>query len=198
MQKAREAALFGGVLSIRRIRGWVGGEPIQPQASAWGYPEPLLRSSIRMACRGLLAGLPTPTAASQLSPDPRHCKGEFACLFGMKHPIVNKGEPRMNTNRHEYGWTFLAASTSRDGAPWERGRVLLPLPLRLKGANAGLPGCSPAGAAEPSRFVCLRGPSCDFVDHSFFVFFKYARRPQIRVTSTPFHDPIYSPAMAAA
>ena len=43
---------FGGVLSIRRIRGWVGAEPKRPQAFAWGYPEPLLRSSIRMARRG--------------------------------------------------------------------------------------------------------------------------------------------------
>ena len=76
--------LFGGVLSIRRVRGWVGAEPIRPQASAWGYPEPQLRSSIRMACRGRLDGLPTSTAASQLSRNPRHCNGERAYLFGMK------------------------------------------------------------------------------------------------------------------
>ena len=84
LQKAREALLFGGVLPIRRIRGWVGAEPIRPRASARGYMRALLRSSIRMACRGRLAGLPTPTAASQLSPNPRHCNGERAYLFGMK------------------------------------------------------------------------------------------------------------------
>ena len=38
------------VLPIRRIRGWVGAEPERPRAAARGYPEPLLRSSIRMAC----------------------------------------------------------------------------------------------------------------------------------------------------
>ena len=76
--------LFGRVLSIRRVRGWISAEPIRPQASAWGYMLALLRSSIRMACRGRLAGLPTPTAASQLSPNPRHCKGVRAYLFGMK------------------------------------------------------------------------------------------------------------------
>ncbi len=39
----------------------------------------------------------------------------------VKHPIVNKGEPRMHTNRHEYRWTCLAAMTSRDEGR-ERGR----------------------------------------------------------------------------
>ena len=41
----------------------------------------------------------------------------------MKHPIVNKGEPRMNTNRHEHLWTTFAATTSRNEAPRERGRL---------------------------------------------------------------------------
>ena len=84
LQKTREAVRFGRVLPIRRVRGWVGAEPERPQASAWGYTRALLRSSIRMACRGRLAELPTPTAASQLSRNPRHCKGERAYLFGMK------------------------------------------------------------------------------------------------------------------
>ncbi len=39
----------------------------------------------------------------------------------VKHPIVNKGEPRMNTNGHEDQWTSLAAMTSRDEGR-ERGR----------------------------------------------------------------------------
>ena len=64
------------VLPIRRIRGWVGAESIRPRAAARGDTRPLLRSSIRMACKGRLAGLPTPTAASQLSPNPQHCQGE--------------------------------------------------------------------------------------------------------------------------
>ncbi len=35
----------------------------------------------------------------------------------VKHSIVNKGEPRMNTNRHKYRWTCLAATTSREEGP---------------------------------------------------------------------------------
>ena len=46
--------------------------------------------------------------------------------------------------------------------------------LLLKGARAGLPGRSPADAAELSRLVALRCPSCHFVDHSFFVCFRPA------------------------
>ena len=44
------------VLSIRRIRGWVGAGPERPRVDTRGYPDPLLRSSIRMACTGRLAG----------------------------------------------------------------------------------------------------------------------------------------------
>ena len=40
----------------------------------------------------------------------------------VKHSIVNKGEPRMNTNGHEYRWTCFAATTSREEALRERGR----------------------------------------------------------------------------
>ena len=39
------------VVSIRRIRGWVNAKPIRPRVATRGYPEPLLRSSIRMARR---------------------------------------------------------------------------------------------------------------------------------------------------
>ena len=35
-------------------------------------------------------------------------------VSSVKHPIVNKDEPRMNTNRHEDPWTCLAATTSRE------------------------------------------------------------------------------------
>ncbi len=35
----------------------------------------------------------------------------------VKHPIVNKDEPRMDTNRHEYQWTSFAATPSREEAP---------------------------------------------------------------------------------
>ncbi len=69
------------VLSIRRIRGWVGAEPIRPRAAARGYTRTQLRSSIRMACKGHLTGQPTPTAASQLSSNPQHCKEEHAFLL---------------------------------------------------------------------------------------------------------------------
>ena len=54
--KGSRGSAFRRVLPIRRIRGWVGAEPERPQAYAWGYMLALLRSSIRMACRGRLAG----------------------------------------------------------------------------------------------------------------------------------------------
>ena len=41
----------GRVLSMRRIRGWVGAEPRRPRVDTRGYPESQLRSSIRMARR---------------------------------------------------------------------------------------------------------------------------------------------------
>ena len=42
----------------------------------------------------------------------------------VKHPIVNKDEPRMHTNKHEYPWTSFAATPSREEAPSrERGRL---------------------------------------------------------------------------
>ena len=51
-----EGLRSGRVLSMRRIRGWVGAEPRRPRATARGYPNPQLRSSIRMARRWRLAG----------------------------------------------------------------------------------------------------------------------------------------------
>ena len=39
----------------------------------------------------------------------------------VKHPIVNKDEPRMNTNRRECQWTCFVATTSREEGR-ERGR----------------------------------------------------------------------------
>ena len=75
------------VLSIRRIRGWVDAEPIRPRVATRGYPEPQLRSSIRMARSKRLRGLPTSTAASQLSPNRRHCRRPgFFELLGRRMP----------------------------------------------------------------------------------------------------------------
>ena len=61
----------------------------------------------------------------------------------------------------------------RAGRPRSRGAPP-PSLLLLKGARAGLPGRSPADAAEPSRLVALRDSSCHLVDHSFFVCFRQA------------------------
>ena len=55
-RRQRVSATWGGVflgrlcvservLSIRRIRGWVGAEPERPRAAARGYTRALLRSS---------------------------------------------------------------------------------------------------------------------------------------------------------
>ena len=79
------------VLPIRRIRGWVGAESIRPRAAARGYPEPQLRSSIRMACSQRLRGLPTSTAASQLSLNPQHCKGERAFFVEIVRWATGRG-----------------------------------------------------------------------------------------------------------
>ena len=46
----------GRVPLIRRIRGWVGAGPERPRVDTRGYTNPLLRSSIRMACRGRFLG----------------------------------------------------------------------------------------------------------------------------------------------
>ena len=83
------------VLPIRRVRGWVGAKPKRPRVVTRGYPEPLLRSSIRIARKGRFAGLPTPTAASQLSPYLQRCKGKRAFLFGIcpgQEPVASHRE----------------------------------------------------------------------------------------------------------
>ena len=65
----------------------------------------------------------------------------------VKHPIVNKGELRMNANRHEYGWTCLAAMTSRKEAHRERGR---PARTTLARPHPSLPpGSTGNGATIP-------------------------------------------------
>ncbi len=77
----------------------------------------------------------------------------------VKHPIVNKGEPRMNTNRHEYRWTCLATTTSweealpgaRASRPHNTGTASPLSPTRLDrqwrhdSASAELMGFLPAG-----------------------------------------------------
>ncbi len=66
----------------------------------------------------------------------------------MKLPIVNKDEPRMNTNRHEDRWTCLAATTSRDEGR-ERGR---PARTTLARLHPSLPpGSTGNGARIPLR-----------------------------------------------
>ena len=54
------------------------------------------------------------------------------------------------------------------------------------GARAGLPGHSRVDAAEPSRFVSLRNPSCAFVDHSFFLLFQAFDRHAKQLKQTGF------------
>ena len=67
-------------------------------------------------------------------------------VSSVKHPIVNKDEPRRNTNGHEYGWTCLAAMTSRDEGR-ERGR---PARTTLAQPHPSLPpGSTGNGARIP-------------------------------------------------
>ncbi len=67
-------------------------------------------------------------------------------VSSVKHPIVNKDEPRMNTNGHEFRWTCLAATPSREDAR-ERGR-----PARTTVAQprpSSRPGSTGNGATIP-------------------------------------------------
>ncbi len=66
----------------------------------------------------------------------------------------------------------------RAGRPRSQG-VLFPSPLPLKGARAGLPSRSPADEAEPSRLVALPGPSCNFMDNSFFFCFREGKTQKL-------------------
>ena len=58
---------------------------------------------------------------SMLQGRPASCPFVVLRVSSVKHPIVNRGEPRMNTNRHEFQWTSLAATPSREEGR-ERGR----------------------------------------------------------------------------
>ncbi len=77
-------------------------------------------------------------------------------VSSVKHPIVNKDEPRMNTNRHEDRWTCLAAMTSRDEGR-ERGR---PARTTLAQPHPSLPpgstGNSPTIPLQPSPWGSRR------------------------------------------
>ncbi len=64
-------------------------------------------------------------------------------VSSVKHPIVNQDEPRMNTNGHEYRWTCLAATPSREEGR-ERGR---PARTTLAQAYPSLPPGSSGNSA---------------------------------------------------
>ena len=68
---------------------------------------------------------------------------------------------RRETERH-------ATGVHAGGTPALPGGVHPPSLLLLKGARDSLLGRSHADAAEPSRLVAHRRPSCSFVDHFFF------------------------------
>ena len=82
-------------------------------------------------------------------------------VSSVKHPIVNKGEPRMHTNRHEDPWTCLAATTSREEAPPGSAGVppaqhwhsLTPLSHPARPATAPRFRFSPAHAVPAGRTV---------------------------------------------
>ena len=76
---------------------------------------------------------------------------------------------RRETERHLTG-------VHAGGTPALPGGIL-PSLLLLQGVRDGLPSRSPSHSAEPSRFVSLRGPSCHFVDYSFFLLFQISSAP---------------------
>ncbi len=110
------------------------GARILLQPGPWGSR----RQGDRAPITGKLSGHPTQRMRARR---PRSRRGAFShpscsarrhssCRCGravplrvssVKHRIVNKDEPRMHTNRHEYRWTCFAAMTSRDEGR-ERGR----------------------------------------------------------------------------
>ena len=94
--------------------------------------------------------------------------------------MIVEDEPRINTNRHEYRWASIAATTSRNGAHpglcfarthgASADRVArCHIAGKLSGTlrqcmragrprsrvRAGLPGGSPPDVAEPSRLAAL-------------------------------------------
>ncbi len=103
-----------------------GETPALPEGGAFSHPSCLARRHSSCRC-----GRAVPLRVSSV-----------------KHRIVNKDEPRMHTNRHEYRWTCLAAMTSWDEGR-ERGR-----PARTTVAQprpSPRPGSTGNGATIPIR-----------------------------------------------
>ncbi len=69
-------------------------------------------------------------------------------VSSVKHPIVNKDEPRMDTNGHECQWTCLAATPSREEGR-ERGRPARTTLAQLHPSPP--PGSTGNGATIPLR-----------------------------------------------
>ena len=79
-----EAVRYPTAQLIRRLRGYGSAGFTGPRASTRGYTKPQLRCFIRKPCSMRFLGLPTPTAASQLSPKSQHCgrTGFFEIITG--------------------------------------------------------------------------------------------------------------------
>ena len=88
-----EAVRYPMAQLIRRLRGYGSAGFTRPRASTRGYTKPQLRCFIRKPCSMRFLGLPTPTAASQLSPKSQHCwrTGFFEIITG--HEAGERDQP---------------------------------------------------------------------------------------------------------
>ena len=139
----------GGRVAVCRITGKLSGHPTQrmrarrPRSRRGASSHPSCSARRHCPCR---CGRAVPLRVSSV-----------------KHPIVNKGEPRMHTNRHEYQWTSFAAMTSREEAPGSAGvppaqhwHSLTPLSHPARPATAPRFRFSPAQAVPAGRVAGCR------------------------------------------
>ncbi len=87
---------------------------------------------------------------------PASCPFVVLRVSSVKHPILKKGEPRMNTNGHEDRWTCLAATTSWDEGR-ERGRpARTTLAQPRPSSRPGSTGNAPTIPLQPSPWGSRR------------------------------------------
>ncbi len=150
---SRAHGVPGGRVAVCRIMGKLSGHPTQrmrarrPRSRRGASSHPSCSARRHCSCRcGSAVPLRLPSCVfvdSSFFRLPPPC---WADHTRVKHSIVNQGEPRMHTNGHEYPWTRLAATPSRDEGR-ERGR---PARTTLAQPHPSLPpGSTGNGATIP-------------------------------------------------
>ena len=135
--------------------------PSLPNATSPGFSELTLQAT-RGRCSAALQGWPvvsvslptTPTAASQLPPTPRHCKGKRAFLFrlcpgpepGESHRKTSHRGVKPRRRRHRTPANQSQARTRHSSANTIHGPASL---TAAKPATTGSRGCKPLGCSHP-------------------------------------------------